>query len=186
MKTEDVVEWTEFVEYMSVFASTATLVALVLALYAFFFWRKQQMHSGKIEALLNMEDRFEILVKSYMDRHRWLLRWAAHAKEADSANRDKRKRVDDLIRQEFTETDWISKVNTFTFEYQLSWFRAKRLGLAVDVPELQQDSIERIFRSNLENHPAEDLDSGVSELANEVSVLKKSAAKTFETLRRSL
>lgn len=144
------------------------------------------MHSSKIEALLNLEDRFEIVVKSYLDRHMSLLRWAAHAKEAASANKDERKRVDDLIWREFTETDWIRKVNTFAFEYQLAWFRAKRLGLAVDVPELQQGSIERIFTSNLENQPVENLGTGVNELANEISALKNNAAKTFERLRGSL
>lgn len=173
-------------EVISYISNVCTIIATLVAGYAFFFWRKQQLHGKKIEHLLDMEDCFEILVIVYMERHSYLLRQCELAKSAEGKDKEYKKMIDDHIKQSFIDASWKEKLSSSNFNYQLALFRAKRMGLPVDKDCFNPKLIEDVFIKPLESFPGNELSNATATLSNEIAEIKKSASENFEKLRNSL
>ncbi|MDO9010344.1 MAG: hypothetical protein Q7U78_00850 [Gallionella sp.] len=173
-------------EIISTLSNACTIIATIVAAYAFFFWRKQQLYGKKIEHLLNMEDCFEILVFAYMERHAHILRQCDLANSAEGKDKEYRQLIDERIKQNFINAAWQDKLNSASFNYQLAFFRAKRMDLPVNqLGCLNPKSIEEVFIKPLENFKGKELPSATEALTNEIAEIKKSAFENFEKLRKS-
>lgn len=171
---------------ISILSNVCTILATVTAIYAFYSWRKQQLYSKIVEHLLDMEDYFEILVITHLECHAHIVRQFGLACSAEGRDKEYKKSIDDQIRQSFIEASWREKLSLASFNYQLAFFRAKRMGLPVDqVDCFNPQSIGEVFSKPLENLEVINSKSVTEEFAEEVANLKKDAFENFERLRKS-
>lgn len=169
------------IEFFGYLSNIVTVIAFLFAGYQFFLWRKQQRYALELEALLNMEDLFEIYIASLMRVYGYFDKANKLAREAGT--REDKQKVDSYLKGNFR--DMILAVNNETNEnmksYSLARFRSLRLGFDIgEIEELDPDWLRDSFESFLQNK------SSIEEAAEEISKIKKVASEKFKRLRESI
>lgn len=170
-----------YAELFNYLANITSVIAFLFAGYQFFQWRKQQRHSLELESILNMEDRFEILVASNMK----VVADFQRAKKISNSSHDKsleeRAQIDAWLKNQFSESVKTAQLyaNECAGSYSLACFRAKRLGFDVEKTDvLKCKWIVEKFGSFIEK------DISTEEIANEISEMKTKASEKFAALRK--
>lgn len=168
-------------ELFNYLASITSVIAFFFAGYQFFQWRKQQRHSLELESILNMEDRFEILVASNMKVIADFQKAKEIANSSHDKSREEKMQIDDWLRNQFKESVRTAQLyaNECAENYSLACFRAKRLGFDVEKTDvLQPKWIVEKFSSFIERNMS------TEEIANEISEIKNKASNKFAALRK--
>lgn len=169
-----------YAELFNYLASITSVIAFLFAGYQFFQWRKQQRHSLELESILNMEDRFEILVASNMKMVVGFQKVKAIAKSSHDKSREEKIQIDNWLKNQFIESAKTAQLyaNECAEKYSLAYFRAKRLGFDVEKTDVLQckwivDKFDWFIESDI----------SPEEIANEISEIKNKASKKFAALR---
>ncbi len=170
-----------YAELFNYLANITSVIAFLFAGYQFFQWRKQQRHSLELESILNMEDRFEILVMSNMKVVADFQKAKAIAKSSHDKSREEKIQIENWLKNQFSESVKTAQLyaNECAGSYSLGCFRAKRLGFDVEKTDvLQCKWIVDKFGSFIES------DISTEEITNEISEIKKKASEKFAALRK--
>ncbi len=168
-------------ELFNYLASITSVIAFLFAGYQFFQWRKQQRHSLELESILNMEDRFEILVASNMKVVADLQKAKEIAKSSRDKTREEKIQIDAWLKNQFVESVKTAQIHAYECadRYRLACFRAKRLGFDVEKTDvLQCKWIVDQFSSFIEN------DMSTEEISKAIFEIKNEASEKFATLRK--
>jgi hypothetical protein len=170
-----------YAELINYLANITSVIAFLFAGYQFFQWRKQQRHSLELESILNMEDRFEILVASNMKIVANFKKAKEIANASTNKSHEEKHQIDSWLNNQFFKS--VNKdqlyANQCAENYSLACFRAKRLGFDVENTDvLQCKWIVEKFNSFIEN------DMSNIEIANELSAMKTKAVERFAALRK--
>lgn len=168
-------------ELFNYWANITSVIAFLFSGYQFFQWRRQQRHSLELESILNMEDRFEILVASYMKVVASFQKAKEIANSSHNKSLEERTQIDEWLKNQFFESVKTAQLyaNECAESYSLACFKAKRLGFEVEKTDaLQCNWIVEKFGSFIENNMS------TKEIANEISEIKTKASERFATLRK--
>ncbi|MER0214867.1 MAG: hypothetical protein DU481_01450 [Nitrosomonas sp.] len=171
----------EYAELFSYLANITSVIAFLFAGYQFFQWRRQQRHSLELESILNMEDRFELLVASNMKVVKNFQKAKEIVKESSDKPIEEKNKIDLWLKMEFFESVKSAqhRANECAESYSLACFKAKRLGFDVaSTDELQCGWIVEKFSSFISS------DISTEEITSEVSAIKQKAGEKFAALRK--
>ena len=159
-----------------------TICSFVFAGWQFFSWRKQQRHSLELEAVLTMEDLFEIYVESLLRQVSYFNKARMLAHQSNDQSRQDRARVNNYLKTDFKvlfeglRTEIAQNFKSYT----LARYRVIRLNFDIEkISELDPVWIREQFDNfTLERVP-------VNDAAEKISDIKKRAFEEFRTLRKS-
>lgn len=170
-------------ELFSHLSNIVTVIAFLFAGYQFFLWRKQQRYSLELEALLNMEDLFEIYIASLMRAHGKFDKANQLAVEASTKTREDRLNLDAYLKTEFKNMmiDSAREINNNSTNYSLAFFRVSRLNFDITTTnELDTEWLRDKFEKFLQEK------SSLEAVAEEISRIKMVASEKFKKLRASI
>ena len=58
-------------ELISIFSNITTILAFFIAIWVFFRWKKEHKFSKQLEYIMELEDRFEILMHDVKIEYKW-------------------------------------------------------------------------------------------------------------------
>ena len=162
-------------------ANVTSVIAFLFAGYQFFQWRKQQRHSLELETILEMEDRYEILMASLMRMQGAFIQVQKDEKKFSERSREEQARFKKWLNGEFSEKIRIlgQSITDNANNYSLVCFRAKRLGFEIDkTKEINCEWIQDEFESFVKK------ELSIEESGHAISEMKIKAQKAFEDLRK--
>ena len=121
------------VELFSHLSDIVTVTAFLFTGYQFFLWRKQQRYSLELEALLNMENFFEIYISSLMRVHGKFEKANRLAVEASGKTLEDRRNLDAYLKADFKNMMMESarEINDNSTNYRLAFFKVSRLNFDI-------------------------------------------------------
>ena len=170
-----------YMEFFSYLANITSAIAFLFSGYQFFQWRRQQRHSLELESILNMEDRYEILIASEMKLFGIFKEMEKTVRESHNWPTEERHRVDDWLKNKIDPAliSAQNHVNACQTDYSLACFRVRRLGFDVDsTKEMSDKWISEIFISFIKNK------NSIEQVVGEVSEVKKVVSEKFQMLRK--
>ena len=171
------------IELFSHLSNIVTVIVFLFAAYQFFLWRKQQRYSLEMEALLNMEDLFEIYMASLMRTHGYFDKADKLASEAKDKTVEDRQNFDAYMHSRFKDALVFARreVNEQSKSYSLARYRVIRLNFDIDKKnELDPEWLEDRFDEFLEKK------NSLEQVAEKISKIKKVAYEEFKRLRSSI
>lgn len=171
------------VELFSYLSNIVTVMAFLFAGYQFFSWRKQQKYSLELEALLNMEDFFEIYIESLTRAHGKLDKANRLAAEVADKTREDRLNLHAYLKGEFQNMmlESAREINDNSTNYRLACSRASRLNFDIKTTdELDSEWLRDKFEYFLQE------ESSLEDVAEEISRIEKVASQKFKKLRASI
>lgn len=170
-----------FAEQINYWANVTTVIAFLFAGYQFFQWRRQQRHSLELESILNMEDRFELLIISNVRVVASLRKAEKIARESLDKTREEKSEIDLWLKNEFFESVKSDQriASESAVNYSLAYFRVRRLGFDVaSTDELNCEWVVKKFNALISG------DLSDEEVAKQISLIKKKAGERFAILRK--
>ena len=64
----------EFKDVINLCANTVTIFTFILAIFAFFNWKKEKKHAKKLDYILDLEDRILMLLVNIKIEFKWLVK----------------------------------------------------------------------------------------------------------------
>ncbi len=118
----------EFKETINLCADTVTILAFILAIKAFSNWKKEQKHAKKLDYILDLEDRFLILLRNIQIAFKWSSDMDRNLIDIDNQT----KQFDDFIKAEYEKYTKNELVSKSFDEYNIALFRTKRFIKNID------------------------------------------------------
>jgi len=109
-----------------------TILAFILAIFAFFHWKKEQKFAKQLDYLMGLEDSFEILMHDIKNQFKWfsdLDRSLIGIKDKDEAYK---RELDVRIKDEWGKYKANMTIEHSFYQYSLSLIRVKRFFKDID------------------------------------------------------
>ncbi|MDI3246897.1 MULTISPECIES: hypothetical protein [Pseudoalteromonas] len=159
-------------------ASIATILALVIAMWTLFNWRKHQLYLERIKLLTEMELSFQLLSSEYLDMTKnsfALIDRARNEKDHERIIKD----LDDILNY--------SKFNEYSLEYQLSYLKCNRLIFNEKSKLKSFEDMENFYGKCVELRQElagkeKSFDTVTKEFANFYSKFRKDEQKVYDDL----
>ncbi|ENB4343856.1 TPA: hypothetical protein GRI76_24765 [Vibrio parahaemolyticus] len=117
----------DLVVWISVVSGICTIMASITAIITLMIWRKQQRYAPKFNAVMELEDRHELLMLEYYNIFTWLYGISKLAAESADKDRSYKTKVDEKIKSDFKELKHAEKLAICEKDYQLQYARLSRL-----------------------------------------------------------
>ena len=91
----------EFKETINLFADMVTILAFILAIKAFSNWKKEQKHAKKLDYILDLEDRFLILLRNIQIEFKWFSDMDRNLIDIDNQTKEYQKQLYDFLKEEY-------------------------------------------------------------------------------------
>ena len=122
----------EFKETINLFADMVTILAFILAIKAFSNWKKGQKHAKKLDYILDLEDRFLILLRNIQIEFKWFSDMDRNLIDIDNQTKEYQKQLYDFLKEEYVIYQKNDLLNKSFDEYSLSLLRTKRFIKDID------------------------------------------------------
>ena len=122
----------EFKETINLFADMVTILAFILAIKAFSNWKKEQKHAKKLDYILDLEDRFLILLRNIQIEFKWFSDMDRNLIDIDNQTKEYQKQLYDFLKEEYVIYQKNDLLNKSFDEYSLSLLRTKRFIKDID------------------------------------------------------
>ena len=122
----------EFKETINLFADMVTILAFILAIKAFSNWKKEQKHAKKLDYILDLEDRFLILLRNIQIEFKWFSDMDRNLIDIDNQTKEYQKQLYDFLKEEYVIYQKNDHLNKSFDEYSLSLLRTKRFIKDID------------------------------------------------------
>lgn len=183
----------ETVSLISALSGIATIVASFVAIFTLLIWRKQQKYSHMLNAIMDLEDHYELLMHEYLKTYNWLFQSHKLASQSEGKSQDYKRKVNDKIKIEYDEFQKSNKLSVVQNNYQLAHIRADRFDIALSSYEtLAYTALQDFFEKNLscinaENFSSEEsIEQEMYRFANNFSSFKKAGLEHFKSIRKSM
>ncbi|EEZ39484.1 hypothetical protein [Photobacterium damselae] len=183
---------TEIVALVNFVAAMFTIAAAVIALITLLSWKKQQLLGPKLNAVLEAEDCYCLVVQGYMQNFSFFFHCSKLAFETRNAPKETRAEANNVISRESEKLNF-EKQALHDSNFQLAVLRMQRLGLIAEIDKsMDTKHLTEIFEGYLERiqkHDYSDEDSNndlLSSFAHEIYWIQDSGKQAFKTIRDSL
>lgn len=122
----------EFKETINLCADIITILAFILAIIAFSNWKKEQKYAKKLDYILELEDRFLILLHNIKLEFKWFSDMNRSLIDIDNQTKEYKKQLDNLIKAEYEIYKKNELVGKSLNEYSIALFRTKRFIKNID------------------------------------------------------
>ena len=122
----------EVKEVINLCADTVTILAFILAIFAFFNWKKEQKHAKKLDYILDLEDRFLILLHNIKLEFKWFSDMDRNLIDIDNQSKEYKKQLENFIKAEYEAYKKNELVSKSFDEYSIALFRTKRFIKDID------------------------------------------------------
>lgn len=122
----------EFKETINLCADTVTILAFILAIKAFSNWKKEQKYAKKLDYILDLEDRFLILLRNIQIEFKWFSDMDRNLIDIDNQTKEYQKQLNDFLKEEYVIYQKNDLLNKSFDEYSLSLLRTKRFIKDID------------------------------------------------------
>lgn len=122
----------EFKDVINLCANTVTIFAFILAIFAFFSWKEEQKHAKKLDYILDLEDRFLMLLENIKIEFKWFIDIDRNFIDIDNQTKEYKKQLNDFITAEYAKYKKNELLNKSFDEYNIALFRTKRFIENID------------------------------------------------------
>ncbi len=182
----------DLVIWVSVVSGICTVFASITAIITLMIWRKQQRYAPKFNAVMELEDRHELLMLEYYNIFTWLYgasKLAADSVDKDSTYKDK---VDEKINSDFKELKHAEKLAIYEKDYQLQYARLSRLINLENFELLDYKALREFYKNSVtlikdsDFSDANDIREVEAAFANNFCAFKNDALKQFKLIREMI
>ena len=111
---------------ISLVADIITIFAFILAYVEFRRWKEEAKYAKKLEYILDLEDKFEILINDILNDFKFFSDLDKCLIDIDDKSNEYKKQMDSFIKQEFEKYKNNSRISKSFYEYSLALNRVKR------------------------------------------------------------
>lgn len=136
---------------ISLIANIVTILAFILAIMAFLNWKKEQKHAKKLDYTMELEDKFEILIRNIEIEFAFFCNIEKILINTDQKSKEYKDRLSDFIKDELQKYKNEQSLGKDFYEYNLALLRVKRFlknidteCTALDYPSLKKLNEEAI------------------------------------------
>lgn len=183
----------ESVTLISALSGIATIVAAFVAIFTLLIWRKQQKYSHMLNAVMDLEDHYELLMHEYFTVYNWFFQRQKLASQSEGQSKEYKRQVNDKIKKDYDELHKNNKLSVVENNYQLAYIRAGRFDIDLSFYEtLTYKALQEFFDKNLscinaENFLSEELiEQEMHRFTNNFSSFKKAGLEHFKVIRKSM
>lgn len=177
--------WTTFI------SGICTIVASFIAVITLTIWRKQQRYSPKLNAVMDLEDRHELLMIEYYKIFEKFYGYFKAAIESEDRDKEYRSEVTSKIKSDHSEFSSKSRLAECQINYQLQYARTSRL---VDITNYETIKYKALcdFQANYLNSLSatsvknSSLDDVLTQFAENFSSFKNESIREFKLIRDSI
>lgn len=119
-------------DQISLCANIITILAFILAIIAFFNWRREQKHAKKLDYIMDLEDKLEILMHNIKMEFKWFSDMERNLIDTDNKSSEYKKQLNDFIKDEFQKYKNEQTLEKDFYEYSLALVRVKRFLKNID------------------------------------------------------
>lgn len=117
---------------ISLVANIITILAFILAIIAFFNWKKEQKDSKKLDYIMELEDKFEVLIYSIEKEFKFFIDIDNNLIDIEDKDKEYKRQLNDFIKEKHEEYTGNKTLNKDFYEYSLSLVRVKRFIKNID------------------------------------------------------
>lgn len=179
------------VSFISALSGIATIVASFVAIFTLFIWRKQQKYSHMLNAIMDLEDHYELLMHEYATTYNWFFQRQKLASQSESKSQDYKRQVIDKIKDDYDRFQKNDKLSAVQNDYQLAHVRANRFDISLSLYEtLTFTALQDFFEKNLscinaENFLSEEsIEQEAHRFANNFFQFKNAGLEHFKAIRK--
>lgn len=183
----------ESVTLISALSGIATIIASFVAIFTLLIWRKQQKYSHMLNAVMDLEDHYELLMHEYITIYNWFFQRQKLAYQAEGLSKDYKRQINVKIKSDYDEFQKSNKLSVTQNNYQLAHIRAGRFDIALTSYEtLTYTALQDFFEKNLscinaDNFTSEEaIEQEMHRFANNFSSFKKAGLEHFKAIRKSM
>jgi uncharacterized protein YggT (Ycf19 family) len=118
----------KYKEIINIISDITTIIAFIIAIFTLYRWKKEQKYSKQIDFLMDLEDKFVILIHSILIDFNW---FSDMSKDMIDIKNKSDKDKNDLIsfwEKRLEEYQNTNQLDNILFEYTLSLSRNKRFN----------------------------------------------------------
>ncbi|MBM4869334.1 hypothetical protein HYO49_22800 [Vibrio parahaemolyticus] len=182
----------EIVAVVNFTAALFTIVAAFIALITLLTWKKQQRLGPKLNALLEAESHYNLVMQGYTKNFSFLFHSSKLAFETRYESKAIKKEANDVIVRESEKLN-LEKIALNDSNFQLALLRLKRLGVFEDLDlSLDIKHLSEIFDSYLELIKTHDYSDNelnqelISMFSHEIHWIGMRGMRTFKRAHASL
>jgi len=181
------------VTIISAMSGLATIVASIIAVIMLLIWRKQQRYSPMFQAVMELEDSYELLICEYCIKYNWFYQRFKLASEANGQPKEDKELVDDKIKIDYAEFISDDKLAQLEINYQLAYAKANRFNISLSSYEkISYEALTDFFNKKIMCLQADDFlnkektNNEAKRFACDFCSFKKSGLEHFNVIRASL
>jgi len=142
-------------DIISLVANIATVLAFILAILAFFNWKKEQKNSKKLDYIMELEDSFEVLMHDIRIEFKWFSDLEKSCLYTDNKSKEYKTQLDDFIKNKFEIYQSERTIDKSFYYYSLSLTRVKRFLKSIDeeCPILDYEYLRKLSIDAVELKP---------------------------------
>lgn len=142
-------------DIISLVANIATILAFILAILAFFNWKKEQKNSKKLDYVMELEDSFEVLMHDIRIEFKWFSDLEKNYLDTDKKSKEYKTQLYDFIKNEFVKYQSERTIENSFLNYSLALTRVKRFLNTIDeeCPVLDYEYLRKISIEAVELKP---------------------------------
>lgn len=178
---------------ISAASGIATIVASLVAIITLLIWKHQQRFSPKFQAIMELEDCYELLMHEYMESYNWFYQRFKLAAESSDNPSDYKRKVDEKIKSDYAELIKNNRFSELQTNYQLAYLRANRFDISLnDYETLSYKALSDFYEKNVacmesNNFKSQETqDTEAMRFANNYSSFKKAGLEHLKIIRTSL
>jgi len=156
-------------EFISIFSNITTILAFFIAIWAFLRWKKEQKFSKQLEYIMELEDRFEILMRDIRIEYKWFSDLDNNLIDAEKQSQEDKIELNQFIKDEYEKYKITQTIEESFDQYSLSLTRAKRFFKDIEkkCKTLNYDYLKKLSLEGIKLNPKWEDKEAISQEAKE-------------------